>query len=42
MNIIEKLNSIKKQELTAQENLKNYLKTINEKNGSINAFVYIN
>lgn len=42
MNIIEKLNSIKNQDLTAEENLKNYLKTINEKNGSINAFVYIN
>ncbi|MDD2643473.1 MAG: Asp-tRNA(Asn)/Glu-tRNA(Gln) amidotransferase subunit GatA [Methanobacteriaceae archaeon] len=42
MNIIEKLNSIKKQELTAQENLENYLKIIDEKNNEINAFIYIN
>ena len=39
MNIIEKLNSIKNGELTAKENVENFIKVIEEKNEEINAFL---
>ena len=42
MNVIEKLNSIKSGELTAKENVENFLKVIEEKNDSINAFLELN
>ena len=42
MNVIEKLNSIKNGELTARQNVESYLKVINEKNDSINAFIELN
>ena len=42
MNVIEKLNSIKSGELTAKENVENFLKVIKEKNDSINAFIELN
>ena len=42
MTVIEKLNAIKNQELTAQENLENYLTIIDKNNDEINAFVSIN
>ena len=42
MNVIEKLNSIKNGELTAKENVENFLKVIEEKNDSINAFLELN
>ena len=42
MNVIEKLNSIKNGELTAEENVENFLKVIKEKNDSINAFIELN
>ena len=42
MNVIEKLNSIKNGELTAKENVENFLKVIKEKNDSINAFIELN
>ena len=42
MKVIEKLNSIKNGELTAKENVENFLKVIEEKNDSINAFLELN
>lgn len=42
MNILEKLNSIKSQKITAKENVENYIKVIEEKNEEINAFIDIN
>ena len=42
MNILEKLNAIKSQEITAKENVKNYIKAIEEKNDDINAFLELN
>lgn len=42
MNILEKLNSIKSQEMTAKENVENYIKVIEEKNEDINAFIDLN
>lgn len=42
MNILEKLNSIKSHELTAKENVENYIKVIEEKNEEINAFIDLN
>ncbi len=42
MNILEKLNSIKSQEMTAKENVENYIKVIEEKNEKINAFIDLN
>ena len=42
MNVIEKLNSIKNGELTAKENVENFLKVIKEENDSINAFIELN
>ncbi|MDO5850002.1 MAG: Asp-tRNA(Asn)/Glu-tRNA(Gln) amidotransferase subunit GatA [Methanobacteriaceae archaeon] len=42
MNILEKLNSIKSQEMTAKENVENYIKVIEEKNEQINAFIDLN
>lgn len=41
MTIYEKLESIKNQELTATDNLKQYIETIEEKNPTINAFTEI-
>lgn len=42
MNILEKLNAIKSQEITAKENVENYIKVIEEKNDDLNAFLEIN
>ncbi|RAP52830.1 MAG: glutaminyl-tRNA synthase (glutamine-hydrolyzing) subunit A, partial [Methanosphaera sp. rholeuAM270] len=42
MKIIEKVNAIKEQELTATENLEQMYNTIEEKNDEINAFVELN
>ena len=42
MNILEKLNAIKSHEITAKENVKNYIKAIEEKNDDINAFLELN
>ena len=42
MNILEKLNAIKNQEITAKENVESYLKVIEEKNEDINAFLELN
>ncbi len=42
MNILEKLNSIKSREMTAKENVENYIKVIEEKNEEINAFIDLN
>jgi aspartyl-tRNA(Asn)/glutamyl-tRNA(Gln) amidotransferase subunit A len=42
MNVLEKANAIKNGELTALENVNNYIKVIDEKNPSINAFIEIN
>ena len=42
MNILEKLNAIKNQEITAKENVEAYLKVIEEKNEDINAFLELN
>ena len=42
MTVLEKLNAIKNQELTAQENLENYLTIIDKNNDEINAFVSVN
>ena len=42
MKVIEKLNSIKNGELTAKENVEHFLKVIEEKNDSINAFIELN
>lgn len=42
MTILEKLNSIKNQKITAKENVENYIKVIEEKNEDINAFLEIN
>ena len=39
MTVIEKLNSIKNGELTAKENVENFIKVIEEKNEEINAFL---
>lgn len=39
MNVIEKLNSIQNKEMTAKENVEHFIKVIDEKNDSINAFV---
>ena len=39
MNVIEKLNSIKNQEITARDNVEQYINVIDEKNDSINAFL---
>lgn len=39
MNVIEKLNSIQNKEMTAKENVEHFIKIIDEKNDSINAFV---
>ena len=42
MNVIEKLNSIKSEEITAKENVENFIKVIDENNESINAFIELN
>ena len=42
MTVLEKLNSIKNQEITAKENVENYIKVIEEKNDDINSFLEIN
>ena len=42
MNVIEKLNSIKSGEITAKENVENFIKVIDENNESINAFIELN
>ena len=42
MTILEKLNSIKNQEITAKENVEGYIKVIEEKNDDINSFLEIN
>ena len=42
MNILEKLNAIKNQEITAKENVEAYIKVIEEKNEDINAFLELN
>jgi len=42
MNVLEKLNSIRNQEITAKENVENYIKVIEEKNEDINSFLEIN
>ena len=42
MNVIEKLNSIKNGEMTAKENVEGFIKVIDEKNESINAFIELN
>ena len=42
MNIIKKLNSIKNGEMTAKENVENFIKVIDEKNDEINAFIELN
>lgn len=39
MNVIEKLNSIKNQEMTARDNVEQFIHIIDEKNDSINAFL---
>lgn len=39
MNVIEKLNSIKNQEITARDNVEQFIHIIDEKNDSINAFL---
>lgn len=39
MNVIEKLNSIKNQEMTAKDNVEQFIHIIDEKNDSINAFL---
>lgn len=39
MNVIEKLNSIKNQEMTARDNVEQFIHVIDEKNDSINAFL---
>lgn len=42
MNVIKKLNSIKSGEITAKENVENFIKVIDENNESINAFIELN
>ncbi len=42
MTILEKLNSIKNQEMTAKENVETFIKVIEEKNDDINSFLEIN
>ena len=42
MNVIEKLNSIKNGEMTAKENVENFIKVIDENNETINAFLELN
>ncbi|MDI9623348.1 MAG: Asp-tRNA(Asn)/Glu-tRNA(Gln) amidotransferase subunit GatA [Methanothermobacter sp.] len=42
MDIASKVEAIKEHELTAEENVKNFLEIINEKNSKINAFIEIN
>lgn len=42
MNIIEKLNAIKNKEITAKENVENFISKIEENNDSINAFIELN
>lgn len=42
MTIIEKLNAIRNKDLTAKENVENYLKVIEKDNDEINAFVSVN
>ena len=39
MTVIDKLNSIQNKEMTAKENVEHFIKVIDEKNDSINAFV---
>ena len=39
MKVIEKLNAIKNKEMTARENVENFINVIDEKNDSINAFL---
>lgn len=39
MNVIEKLNSIKNQEMTARDNVEQFINIIDEKNDSVNAFL---
>lgn len=39
MNVIEKLNSIKNQKMTARDNVEQFIHIIDEKNDSINAFL---
>ncbi len=38
MNVIEKLNSIQNKEMTAKENVENFIKVIDEKNRRIKYF----
>ncbi|MDD5086727.1 MAG: Asp-tRNA(Asn)/Glu-tRNA(Gln) amidotransferase subunit GatA [Candidatus Nanoarchaeia archaeon] len=40
--IKEKLEKLKKQEITAKQNIESFLKTIKEKDKTINAFLYVN
>lgn len=42
MDISSKVEAIKEHELTAEENVKNFLETIEEKDPSINAFIEVN
>ena len=41
MNVIEKLNSIQNKEMTAKENVENFIKVIDEKNEEL-IFIWIN
>ena len=42
MNVIEKLNSIQNKEITAKENVENFIKVIDEKNEELNIFLEVN
>ena len=42
MNVIEKLNSIQNKEMTAKENVENFIKVIDEKNEELNIFLEVN
>lgn len=42
MSVFEKLNSIKNKEMTARENVENFINAIDEKNSSINALLEVN
>ena len=42
MSVIEKLNSIQNKEMTAKENVENFIKVIDEKNEELNIFLEVN
>ena len=42
MNVIEKLKSIQNKEMTAKENVENFIKVIDEKNEELNIFLEVN